>query len=271
MPTAAVRDIAMHYETEGSGDPLILIPYLSADHACYAFQTPEYSKHFTCVAVDLRGAGTTDKPAGPYSMEQMADDVAGLMETLDIDRAHVAGVSFGAAAGMWLAAKYPARVASLSLHSAWTKTDPFLATVVKSWQVMARALGSVAGMVVEGIFPWCFTPEMYAQRPEFVAALEDFVRGRPPQPVDAFLEQTQAVLAHDAEAQLGRIVAPTQLTFGRRDLVTSTPLVPVRQQGPPAGFEPATRGSGRARVGVIQGPPCRSPCCAPSPSGRRCT
>jgi pimeloyl-ACP methyl ester carboxylesterase len=159
MPTETVRDIAMHYETEGSGDPLVLIPYLSADHACYAFQTPEYSKHFTCVAVDLRGAGTTDKPAGPYSAEQSADDVAGLMEVLGIDRAHVAGVSFGAAAGMWLAAKYPDRVASLSLHSAWAKTDPFVAAVVKGWQVMAQALGSVAEMVIQGIFPWCFTPE----------------------------------------------------------------------------------------------------------------
>lgn len=49
---------------------------------------------------------------------------------------------------------------------------------------------------------------MYADKPEFVAALEDFVRGRPPQPVDAFLHQSEAVLAHDAEAQLGRIVAP---------------------------------------------------------------
>jgi hypothetical protein len=80
MPTASVGDIAMHYETEGSGDPLILIPYLSADHACYAFQTPEYSKHYTCVAV-----------------------------------------------------------------------------VVKGWQTMAQALGSVADMVIQGIFPWCFT------------------------------------------------------------------------------------------------------------------
>ncbi len=51
------------------------------------------------------------------------------MEVLDIDRAHVAGVSLGAAAGMWLAAKYPERVASLSLHSAWAKTDAFLAVV----------------------------------------------------------------------------------------------------------------------------------------------
>ena len=118
--------------------------YLSADHACYAFQTPEYSKHFTCVAVDLRGTGTTDKPAGPYSTEQSADDVASLMDVLDIDRAHIAGVSFGAATGMWLAAKYPERVASLSLHSAWAKTDPFIAAVVKGWQAMAQALGSVA-------------------------------------------------------------------------------------------------------------------------------
>jgi len=231
MPTAAVRDIAMHYETEGSGDPLILIPYLSADHACYAFQTPEYSKHFTCVAIDPRGAGTTDKPAGPYSTEQMADDVNGLMAALDIDRAHVAGVSFGAAAGMWLAAKYPDRVASLSLHSAWAKTDPFLAVVVRSWQFMAQTLGSVADTVIQGIFPWCFTPEMYAEKPEFVAGLEEFVRGRPPQPVDAFIYQSEAVLAHDAEAQLGRIVAATQITYGGRDLVTSIRFAPALTEG----------------------------------------
>jgi len=153
------------------------------------------------------------------------------MEVLDIDRAHVAGVSFGAAAGMWLAAKYPERVASLSLHSAWAKTDPFLAVVVKSWQVLAQALGSVADTVIQGIFPWCFTPEMYAKRPEFVAGLEDFVRGRPPQPVSAFMAQSDAVLAHDAEAQLPRIVAATQITYGRWDLLTSTRFAPALTDG----------------------------------------
>ena len=231
MTTVQVGDIAMHYETEGSGDPLVLIPYLAADHACYAFQAPEYSKHFTCVAVDLRGGGTTDKPAGPYSTEQMADDVARLMGAAGIDRAHVAGVSLGAGVGMWLAAKHPGRVASLSLHSAWATTDPFLAVVVKGWQVMARALGSAPEMVIQGIFPWCFTPEMYAERPEFVAGLEDFVRGRPLQPVDAFLNQSEAVLGHDAAAELERITAPTQITFGRWDLITSTRFAPALTHG----------------------------------------
>jgi 3-oxoadipate enol-lactonase len=76
-----------------------------------------------------------------------------------------------------------------------------------------------------------FTPEMYAEKPEFVAALEDFVRGRPPQPVDAFLDQSEAVLAHDAKAQLGRILAPTQITYGRCDVVTSTRFAPALTEG----------------------------------------
>ena len=77
-------------------------------------------------------------------------------------------------------------------------------------------------MVIQAIFPWCFTPEMYVERPEFVDTLVDFVRGRPAQPVDAFLAQTDAVIAHDATAVLGEINAPTLLTFGGHDLVCST-------------------------------------------------
>jgi pimeloyl-ACP methyl ester carboxylesterase len=76
--------------------------------------------------------------------------------------------------------------------------------------------------VIQGIFPWCFTPELYAQKPDYIQGLCDFVRSRPRQPLDAFIRQSDAVLTHDAEAQLGRIRAPTQVTFGRRDMVTST-------------------------------------------------
>jgi pimeloyl-ACP methyl ester carboxylesterase len=63
---------------------------------------------------------------------------------------------------------------------------------------------------------------MYDERPEFVDTLVDFVRGRPAQPVDAFLAQTDAVIAHDASAALGGIDTPTLITFGARDLVCST-------------------------------------------------
>ncbi len=231
MPQVQVNDITMHYEQEGSGEPLLLIPYLAADNACYAFQVAEYAKHYTCISVDPRGAGESDKPAGPYSVEQFADDMAELLHALKIERAHVMGLSLGAAVGMWLAAKYPAQVKSLSLHSAWPKTDLFLTTIVTGWQVMAKALGSVPEMVIQGIFPWCFTPELYVTRPDYIDALSAFVRGRPVQPFEAFMSESGAVLAHDATGQLGKIHTPTLITFGRHDQVTSTRFAQPLREG----------------------------------------
>ena len=100
MAKVKVKDIAMNYEQQGSGEPLVLIPYLAADNACYAFQVAEYAKHFTCISVDPRGAGETDKPAGDYSTELFADDIAGFMSAIGVERAHVSGLSLGAAVGM---------------------------------------------------------------------------------------------------------------------------------------------------------------------------
>jgi len=144
------------------------------------------------------------------------------MQALGIAKAHVSGLSLGAATGLWLAAKYPERVKSLSLHSGWTRTDPFIKAVVQGWQVMAKALDSVQEMTVRGIFPWCFTPELYASKPEYIDSLAGFVRSRPAQPVASFLQHSNAVIAHDAHSQLSRIIAPSQITFGRHDMVTST-------------------------------------------------
>jgi pimeloyl-ACP methyl ester carboxylesterase len=231
MPTVRANGITMNYDRQGSGEPLLLIPYLAADYACYAFQVADYAKHFTCISVDPRGAGASDKPAGTYSTELFADDIAAFMAEVGIAKAHVSGLSLGAATGLWLAAKYPERVKTLSLHSAWSKSDPFLKTVVEGWQTMAKGLDSVTEMVIQGIFPWCFTPELYAAKPDYIESLGAFVRGRPKQPLDAFLRQSNAVIAHDAQAQLGRIAAPTQITFGRHDAVTSTRFAKPLQSG----------------------------------------
>jgi pimeloyl-ACP methyl ester carboxylesterase len=222
MPKVKVNDITMNYEQQGSGEPLVLIPYLAADNACYAFQVPDYAKHFTCISVDPRGAGETDKPAGTYSTELFADDVAAFMQAIGVERAHVSGVSLGGVIGLWLAAKHPQRVKTLSLHSCWPKTDPFLKVIAQGWQTMAKGLGSVQEMIIQGILPFCLTPELYAAKPDYVDQLAAFVRSRPQQPIDAFMRQSNAVIAHDALGQLNRITAPTQITFGRHDIVTST-------------------------------------------------
>jgi len=231
MPKVKANGITMNYERQGAGEPLVLIPYLAADNACYAFQVADYAKHFTCISVDPRGAGETDKPAGVYSMELFADDIAAFMAAIGVERAHVSGVSLGAATGMWLAAKYPNLVKSLSLHSGWTKSDPFLKVVVEGWQSIAKALSSVQEMIIQGIFPWCFTPELYAAKPDYIDQLAAFVRSRPQQPYDAFIRQSNAVMTHDAVSQLARIKAPTQITFGRHDVVCSTRFADAMKSG----------------------------------------
>ena len=214
MPVVQANNIEIYYEVQGEGEPLVLIPYLAADQACYAFQVADYARHFTCYTVDLRGAGLSGKPDGVYTTELFAADIAEFMGAVGITSAHVSGLSLGAAVGTWLAAKYPSLVKSLSLHSAWTATDPYLRVVVEGWRTMAKALDSVPDMIIQGIFPYCFTPELYAAKPEYIDSLADFVRSRPMPPVDAFLRQSGAVLSHDATGVLGLIQAPTQITFG---------------------------------------------------------
>ena len=167
----------------------------------------------------------------PYSTELFADDVAAFMTALGVERAHVSGLSLGAATGLWLASKYPERVKSLSLHSCWPKTDPFLKAVVQGWQPIARGLGNVPEMVVPGILPCCFTPEFYADKPDVVDSLAAFVRSRPEQPLDAFMRQSTAAIAHDALGQLCWINAPTEITFGLHDLVTSTRFADALKNG----------------------------------------
>jgi pimeloyl-ACP methyl ester carboxylesterase len=221
MSKVQANGITINYEQQGTGEPLILIPYLAADYACYAFQVADYAKHFTCISLDPRGAGETDKPEGTYSMELFADDIAAFMQTIGVERAHVSGLSLGAATGLWLAGKYPERVKSLSLHSGWPKTDAYLKTVAESWQTIAKGLNSVPEMVIQGILPVCFTPDFYSNNSEFMGKVVAFVRSRPKQPLDAFMRQSNAVIAHDAVAQLARIKAPTQITFGRHDQVCS--------------------------------------------------
>jgi pimeloyl-ACP methyl ester carboxylesterase len=222
MPQTDVDGLTINYDVQGDGETLLLIPYLSADHACYAFQLPAYTEHFSCISVDLPGSGESDKPPGPYSTHTYADQVSGFLGAIGVERAHVAGVSLGAAVGMHLAARHPDRVRSLSLHSAFDRTDGYVRTVVELWREVARASPTVADAVIDGIFPFCFTPEMYVERPDFVQVLVDFVRGRPAQPLDAFLAQSDGVLAHDASSVLGQIQAPTLVTYGAHDLVTST-------------------------------------------------
>jgi 3-oxoadipate enol-lactonase len=115
MPYAQVGDIMLYYEVHGEGRPVVLIPGLGTDTRLFFNVVPLLAARHQVVVVDPRGGGQSDKPTGDYSIEQMADDVAGLFRTLGIPMADVVGYSMGGKIALQLAAGHPALVDHLIL------------------------------------------------------------------------------------------------------------------------------------------------------------
>ena len=115
MPNATIRELDMYYEVAGSGEPLLLIMGLGADLNAWVRQTPVLSTRYRTVTIDNRGVGRSSKPPGPYSTAQMADEAAGLLDHLGVERAHVLGVSMGGMIAQEVALRHPRRVGTLTL------------------------------------------------------------------------------------------------------------------------------------------------------------
>jgi pimeloyl-ACP methyl ester carboxylesterase len=117
VPSVALADIDMYYESHGAGAPLLLIGGLSQTIEDVRPLIDELAPHFRVIAVENRGSGRTSAPAGPYSMAQMARDVRALMDELQLERAHALGISMGGRVALALALDSPERVDRLVLVS----------------------------------------------------------------------------------------------------------------------------------------------------------
>src|SRR5215831_9897783 len=115
MPTARIQDINVYYEVFGRGEPLLLIHGLASRGKGFRYQVPAFSERFRVITFDNRGVGETDQPKEPYSLGQMADDAAGLLDTLGVESAHVFGVSMGGMIAQEFALRSPQRVRKLAL------------------------------------------------------------------------------------------------------------------------------------------------------------
>ncbi len=122
MPTIKVRDINVYYEIHGVGEPLVLIQGLGFEISIItegmgkSTYQDKFAQKYKVIAFDNRGAGRTDMPDVPYSVEMMAEDTIGLMDALGIERAHLLASSMGACIALMIAAKHPERIKGLILH-----------------------------------------------------------------------------------------------------------------------------------------------------------
>jgi 3-oxoadipate enol-lactonase len=228
MSTAKVGDIELYYEEHGSGDPLLLIMGLGADSTAWLFQVPEFSKRYRTITFDNRGVGRSAKPPGPYSIHQMADDAAALLDVLGIARTHVVGVSMGGMIAQELALRHPRRVRGLVLACTYPEPD---ADVERQRQFSVQQFG---GKITAGgemqldlnaldpmrffqhILPTVFNPEFIERElpklmPLLTSALQYGFS------FEALLGQVAAVMSHRATDRLHQIKSPTLVITGDAD------------------------------------------------------
>lgn len=230
MPITASNGIEVYYEEHGSGEPLLLIMGLAGDSLAWLFQRDAFAEHYRTVVFDNRGVGRTSKPDGPYSIAQMADDAAGLLDALDIGRAHVVGVSMGGMIAQELALRHAARVRSLVLGCTYARPDAGVAATFDESlaffggtkgpngeiQVDLAALDPLA--FIQRLLPLTFTPQfMMTELPKmmqvFAGSLQFGFDLR------AILAQVEATQRHDALERLDQIGVPTLVLTGDTDLL----------------------------------------------------
>jgi pimeloyl-ACP methyl ester carboxylesterase len=222
VPRVRVGGVHLHYAETGAGEPLVLIMGLGGDHLAWGFQVPVFAKHYRVIAFDNRGVGQSDQPDAPCTTALMARDTLGLLDALDIEHAHVLGVSMGGMIAQEVALAAPDRVRSLQLHATLARPDAYVLRLLEAWRLVRARCSLEESLRTIGL--WLFAPATYNERQDFVEALLANALAHPyPQSPAGFFRQTEAVAAHDALERLGAIRCPTLVTVAEEDI-----LVPPR-------------------------------------------
>ncbi|MEX2581287.1 MAG: alpha/beta hydrolase [Verrucomicrobiales bacterium] len=219
MPHADTNGIQLYYEEQGSGDPLVLIMGITARGAAWEAHAADWSGDFRCIMPDNRGVGLSDKPAGDYSTETMADDYAGLMDALGIGKARIVGVSMGATIAQQLCLRHPDKVQSAVLMCPWARCDRYGASIFNHIVHCKAHLDNK--QFLEFIQLLIFTKPFWDNDEAYeglVSGREDFDADPVPQPLHGLRGQAAACVNHNVVDQLGKISAPCLVIGGKDDI-----------------------------------------------------
>ena len=230
MSTVTVGDVELYYEEHGSGDPLLLIMGLAADSTAWMFQLPAFAERYRTIVFDNRGIGRSSKPAGPYTIGGMADDTAGLLAAIGVERAHVVGVSMGGMIAQELALRHPERVRGLVLACTYPEPDEEIRLGRSS---SIQQLGGTVGadgtaqidlaavdpmMIFQTLLPKVFSPSfLQNQLPILMQLFGGALQWG--FSIEAIMAQVDAVMSHQATDRLSSIKSPTLVITGDADLL----------------------------------------------------
>jgi 3-oxoadipate enol-lactonase len=214
MPKIHANGIEIYYEWHGSEDAAVLVLSngILMSTASWAYQTPALAQHYRVLLYDCRGQWQSDHPDAPYSIEQHADDLAALLDALGVERAHIAGVSYGAEISLIFGYKYPAKTKSVIAAACVSEIDVVLRGVGEMW--LDAAQRHDPELFFRVTYPFNFSARWIAAN----APLLEQARARYAKlDFDAVANLTQAFLNLNITAQLYRIAAPTLLIVGEED------------------------------------------------------
>ena len=185
MSVAKVNGINFFYEVLGSGKPLVIINGLAIDISDIRVISEPLAKTYKVLVFDNRGAGRSDKPDEPYSIEQMARDTAGVMKAAGFKKANILGISMGGRIALELTLSFPELVDKLVLVS------------TAAYVIRPRTFRNFLGLTVMPRLP--------------------IMKGKYPQPHYAYLRQRAASSSYNCLDRLSEIHAPTLICHGERD------------------------------------------------------
>jgi 3-oxoadipate enol-lactonase len=220
---AAVR---VHHVVTGRKDApvVVLAGSLGATHSVWDAQTERLADHFRVVRYDTRGHGDSPVLPGPYDIDDLADDLVALLDTLEVDRAHLAGLSLGGMTAMRLAARNPERVDRLVLLSTSARLEPASTWHDRAATVRAHGTPAIAETVVDR---WFTAPYLEAH-PEIRKV---WVRTIGATPAEGYASCCEVVASLDLRADLARIAAPALAIAGADDPATGPAVLRAIAEG----------------------------------------
>jgi 3-oxoadipate enol-lactonase len=216
MPKIEANGISIYYELHGpeGADVLVLSNGVLMSTASWAYQTPVLARHYRVLLYDCRGMWQSEHPEGPYSMELHADDLAALLDVLGIERAHIAGISYGGEVSLAFAHRYQARTCSLVVSSSVSHVDPLLSRWMASWLAATRARDPE--LLFAATVPLNFSEAWIAAN---AAALEAARQRYATLDMDAFLELLLGFSRLNLTGVLHEITAPALVIVGEDDIL----------------------------------------------------
>lgn len=218
MPKIQVNGVELYYELHGPDDAevIVLSNGVLMSTGSWGLQKPALSRRHRLLLYDCRGMWQSEHPAGPYTMEQHADDLAALLTELQIDQAHIAGISYGGEISLVFALKYPRMTKSLIVSSSVSHVEPVLRGLVDSWSAAARAHDSESLFTVT--YPLNFSSN-YLQKNQ--AAVEMAGKRYTQLDMDAVWELFDCFQRLNITSDLHYITAPALVMVGEDDILKS--------------------------------------------------